>query len=72
MIIYPENNANNDLFSDTIITDAELDSGDNDEMTTIDVSIGNNRKIALHRYLARHKIEQRQERLRLRELLEEF
>jgi len=72
MIDYPGKDADKDLFSDTIITDIDSEPVDTEEMTTFDISIGNSRKITLQRYLARHKIEQRQERMRLRELLEEF
>jgi len=61
-----------DLFSDTIVTDVNLDSFDSDEMTTIDIGLGNSRKMSLQHYLTRHKIEQRLERLRLRSLLSEF
>ena len=70
MITYTDQD--NDLFSDTIITDIDYDMGDADELATIDISIGNRRKSALQHYLLRHKIEQRQERLRLRSLLEDF
>jgi hypothetical protein len=70
MITY--NEQDNDLFSDTIITDTDYELSDGDELSTIDMSIGNTRKIAIHHYLVRHKIEERLERLRLRRLLEEF
>ena len=72
MINYPGQERDNDLFSDTIITDVEADSNDADDNVSIDLNLGNNRKITLYHYLALHKIEQRKERLRLRKLLEDY
>jgi len=71
MINYPQDK-DNDLFSDTIITDMEADSADSDDNVTTSLNPANNRKMNLYRYLALHKIEQRKERLRLRKLLEDF
>jgi len=72
MIKYPGEETESDLFSDIIITDIENDQSDTEEMVTIDISMGSSRKTRLQNYLARHKIENRQERRRLRNLLEEF
>ena len=71
MFNYPQDK-DNDLFSDTIITDMEADSADSDDNVTSSLNPGNNRKMNLYRYLALHKIEQRKERLRLRKLLEDY
>lgn len=71
MINYPQDK-DNDLFSDTVITDMEADSADSDDNVIYTLNPGINRKMNLYRYLALHKIEQRKERLRLRKLLEDY
>jgi|GEM_PF-5002330 len=72
MIYYPDQDKDTDLFSDTIITDLEVDASENDDNASFNVNPGNQRKINLYRYLALHKIEERKERLRLRKLLEYY
>jgi len=60
-----------EIFADSEISfyTADLES---DDISTIDIGLGNRRKITLQNHIARLKIEQRQERLRLRKLLEEY
>ena len=72
MINYPDQDKDTDLFSDTIITDMEADASETDDNVSVNVNLGNNRKMNLYRYLALHKIEKRKERLRLRKLLEYY
>lgn len=60
-----------EIFADGESSDIPVDFG-SDDISTIDISLGNSRKITLHNHMARFKIEQRQERLRLRKLLEEY
>jgi hypothetical protein len=60
-----------EIFADSEISfyTADLES---DDISTIDIGLGNRRKITLQNHIARLKIEQRQERLRLRKLLEDY
>lgn len=60
-----------EIFADGKSSDISFEL-ESDDISTIDVGLGNSRKITLHNHMARLKIEQRQERLRLRKLLEEY
>jgi hypothetical protein len=72
MINYPDQNKDNDLFSDIIITDIDSESTESYETSSIDpgLNLSDNRKSKFYRYLALYKVEQRKEKMRLRKLLE--
>jgi len=65
-----------DDYADEIFADGETADIafelETDDITTVDVGLVNSRKLALQNHIARLKIEQRQERLRLRKLLEDY
>jgi len=60
-----------EIFADSDIS-FQMTDLEPDTIATIDIGLGSSRKITLQNHIARFKIEQRQERLRLRKLLEEF
>lgn len=62
-------------YDDEILADGDLgkfDIEDLSDISTVDMGLGNSRKINLHNFIARHKVERIQERLRLRKLLEDY
>lgn len=68
---YDTDEFGNEIFADGETSDFPVDL-DLDAIPTIDIGLGNSRKITLQNHMARLKIEQRQERLRLRKLLEDY
>jgi len=62
-----------DDYGDETMLEYDLDSDiDTEVAVNIDMGLSNSRKINLQNYTARLKIEQMQERIRLRKLLEEY
>jgi hypothetical protein len=64
-----------DEYEDDGLAGVELSTFDIENVTdiaTVDIGIGNSRKINFQNFIARHKVERMQERLRLRKLLEDY